>query len=1001
VSPRQTRPSDRATKESTSVQRVQAPVDILMVDDHVDNLLALEGILKSPQYNLVSVGSGRAALKQLLDREFALILLDVMMPDMDGFETAELIRAREQSRHTPIIFLTAIDQLQGDETRGYAAGAVDFLFKPLNPDILRSKVRAFVDLFLKGRELQARGEKIRARELEEHRRKLEVVQTQRDRFFSLSSDMMVVLDKDGIIRDASLASEKTLGVPARELRGTALADLFQASNRKQILSALQALQEGRSFVTLEASHRTPAGGLRWLSWTLLSFPNEPGGYIVARDITDRVRASRQLEDFFENAPVGSHWIGPDGILQRANRAELELLGYPLEEYVGRSIREFHVDASVADRLLVRLQAGETIRDLASRLRCKDGSFKEVLIDANALIEDGRFIHSRGFLRDVTAQRQAERRQAVSYGVTRILAEARDFPEAAPRLLNDLGGVFGWDCGAAWRIEGDPPLLRCIATWEGGPPGAPRFVTATRKAVFARGTGLPGQVWESRRVLWCPTLTAQANMARREELQQEGLRQGLLIPLLVGEVVLGVIEFYGRGDAPEEEPLISLVGALGSQIGQFIERKRAEDELAKHSRRMIRHQAALLEMAPGDLGDLSSGLTRITEMTARTLGVERVGLWFWDPDPAALVCGDQFRLLTGMHEEGERIEAPWVAGYVGQVEEARVLAIEDMARDPRSSEQLKDSLTPQGISSTMDVAIRRRGKTVAVLRIAHEGDPRMWIPEEQDFASSVADRVLLCLSEIERRKDEEEIRRLNAGLEARVHERTVQLTEALEEQEQFAYSVSHDLRAPLRAMSGFSQALHEDYAGVLDEMGREYARRIMDATDRMDALIKDLLAYSRLSRAEIRLEEVNLGKLVSDVLAQFEVERAERKAVVDVDGPLLPVRGNALALTQVVLNLVSNGLKFVDKEVAPRLRISTQERGDKVRLWVKDNGIGILPEHQDRIFRIFERLNRAEQFPGTGIGLAMVRKALSRMDGSCGVESDGKTGCRFWIELNKA
>jgi signal transduction histidine kinase len=271
----------------------------------------------------------------------------------------------------------------------------------------------------------------------------------------------------------------------------------------------------------------------------------------------------------------------------------------------------------------------------------------------------------------------------------------------------------------------------------------------------------------------------------------------------------------------------------------------------------------------------------------------------------------------------------------------------------------------------------------------------------DFAASVADRVVLWLAEIERRADEEEIRRLNAGLEARVKERTGQLTEALEEQEQFAYSVSHDLRAPLRAMSGFSQALYEDYSGSLDEMGREYARRIMDGSERMDSLIKDLLAYSRLSRAEIPLDKVEPAKLVAEVLQQLEMECVERRAVVEVKEPLLPVRGNGLALTQVFLNLVSNAFKFVAKGVAPHLLVRTEAREGRVRLWFEDNGIGILPEHQERIFRIFERLNRQELYPGTGIGLAMVRKAVSRMDGTCGVESDGHTGSRFWIELEKA
>ncbi|HZE96884.1 MAG TPA: PAS domain S-box protein [Planctomycetota bacterium] len=995
----QTRPIDRS-QEIPSEVVFHGPVDILMVDDHRENLLALEGILRNSQYNLVPAGSGREALKHLLDREFALILLDVKMPEMDGFETAEIIRAREQSRHIPIIFLTAIDQIQGSETRGYAAGAVDFLFKPLNPDILRSKVRAFVDLFVKGRELQERAERIRAREQEEHRRKVAQLEIQRDRFFSLSNDMMAVLAKDGTIREANIAWEKTLGVTSRELQGKSVVELFQPQDRTQIQAAIKGLQEGRGFVTFELSHRTRDGSSRWLSWTLLSFPNEQGCYAVARDVTDRIRTGRQLEDYFENAPVGSHWLGPDGTLLRVNRAELRLLGYPMEEFVGRPLHDFHADPSTAENLLVRLRAGETIRDFPARMRCRDGSFKDVLIDANALVEEGRFIHSRGFLRDVTEQREAELRQSVNHEVTRILAEARTLGEAALALLRAAGGSLGWTFGAIWRVDPGGASLRCIETWEAPETPAPGMAEASRRTIFARGAGLPGRAWESGRVIRSDDLRTEPNLPRRDDMERDGFRQGILVPLKMGDEVLGVMEFYGRGEFRSDEDLLSQMATLGSQIGQFIERKRTEQAFSERSSRLIRNQAALLEMSGGDTGDLEAVLRRMTEIVALTIGAARAGIWFFDADRKELQCRDQYSADSGLHEQGGRLETARLRQYLSSLESSRVLAADERATDLRLAELAKDP-GEAGIASSLDVAVRHRGRTAAVLRLGREGEPRPWLPEEQDFAASAADRVSLWMAEIERRRDEEEIRRLNTNLEARVKERTGQLTEALEEQEQFAYSVSHDLRAPLRAMSGFSQALYEDYASVLDGMGREYAKRIMDASERMDALIKDLLAYSRLSRAEIRLEKVDPGKLVADVLGQLEVERLERRAVVEVQEPLLPVKGNALTLTQVILNLVGNAFKFVGKDVAPRLRIRTEERGGRVRIWFEDNGIGILPTHQDRIFRIFERLNRQEHYPGTGIGLAMVRKAMSRMDGSCGVESDGLSGSRFWVDLEKA
>jgi signal transduction histidine kinase len=236
------------------------------------------------------------------------------------------------------------------------------------------------------------------------------------------------------------------------------------------------------------------------------------------------------------------------------------------------------------------------------------------------------------------------------------------------------------------------------------------------------------------------------------------------------------------------------------------------------------------------------------------------------------------------------------------------------------------------------------------------------------------------------------------LERRERDRASQLEEAVNELDSFVYTVSHDLRAPLRAMHGFGQALLEDCGGRLDELGRDYARRILDASRRMDLLVQDLLAYSRLTRAEIELETIPLQGLVQEVLEHMEIELAERGAQVGVDDSLPTVRGNRLMLAQALTNLLSNAAKFTAPGIAPRVRVRAAREGPRIRVRVEDNGIGIAAEYHERIFRLFERLNPVETYPGTGIGLAIVRKALSRMGGRVGVESAPGKGSCFWIEL---
>jgi signal transduction histidine kinase len=238
----------------------------------------------------------------------------------------------------------------------------------------------------------------------------------------------------------------------------------------------------------------------------------------------------------------------------------------------------------------------------------------------------------------------------------------------------------------------------------------------------------------------------------------------------------------------------------------------------------------------------------------------------------------------------------------------------------------------------------------------------------------------------------------AVLETKVRERTEELRERNDELETYAHSISHDLRAPLRAMHGFSQALLEDCAPQLDDVGKDYAERVVAGARRMDALIQDLLAYSRASRSDMELANVPLDDAVHDALAQVEGDVAATGGSVTVSPDLPTVRAHRVALVQSVANLLANGLKFMPKGRAPALRVRAERSNGVTRLWVEDNGIGIDPAHHERVFGVFERLHQSENYPGTGIGLAIVRKSVERMGGRVGVLSEPGAGSRFWIEL---
>jgi PAS domain S-box-containing protein len=544
------------------VGNLNSKVNILLVDDRKDKLLALGAILAPLGQNVIEARSGKEALRLLLKNEFAVILMDVSMPAMDGFETAALIRRRPSSEHTPIIFVTSIGNSPNQMYQGYSLGAVDYILTPIVPEVLRAKVSVFVDLWRKTEHIKQQAERLREVEEAEHRRRLAEAEdkleaeTKRNRFFTLALDMLGIGDLDGHLLQVNAAWQGVLGYSEDELKNVTPDQLVHPADLAIIVERVQILKKGLPVEYFEVRCQHKDGSYRWIGWTAAPFPAEKLIYIFGRDVTARKSA------------------------------------------------------------------------------------------------------------------------------------------------------------------------------------------------------------------------------------------------------------------------------------------------------------------------------------------------------------------------------------------------------------------------------------------------------------------------------EEKILQLNGELENRIDA----LTEVNRELETFNYSISHDLRAPLRSMSGFAQALMDGEASKLGTQGADYVRRIANSARRMDTLLQDLLEYSRVARASMPPTSVNLDGVVGEIVTLREREIQETKANIEVKAPLGEVTAHLPTVQQILANLIDNALKFVGKDRAPHLQIWTEEvnrdgspavkpqngaatgnpaasEGQRsVRIWVEDNGIGIEKEFHEKIFGLFERLHPSHTFPGTGLGLAIVRKGVERMGGRVGLESQPERGSRFWVEL---
>ena len=375
-------------------------------------------------------------------------------------------------------------------------------------------------------------------------------------------------------------------------------------------------------------------------------------------------------------------------------------------------------------------------------------------------------------------------------------------------------------------------------------------------------------------------------------------------------------------------------------------------------------------------------------------------------PGATVAGDELVVFERMLSDGEIVGTVYLSadyklyeqllGYLGI---AAAVAVAAMFLAYALSLRLQSTVTGP-LLAIGDVAREVSGKRNFALRA-----PKL----SEDEVGSLADAFNTMLGEIERAtqglqlevaertRAEEEVRRLAGELEQRVKERTAQLEYTNAELEAFCYSVSHDLRAPLRAIDGFSQALVEDFSQSLSEDARRYLTRIRAATQRMGQLIEDLLTLSKVSRSELRKLEIDLSDLARHAVAELAQREPARNVEVTV-WDNMQAQADPRLLRAALENLIANAWKFTAKAEHPRIEVGCLRDGERSTYFVRDNGVGFDMAYADKLFGAFQRLHAEQEFPGTGIGLATVQRIVHRHGGRIWANAAQGKGATFFFTL---
>lgn len=697
-------------------------------------------------------------------------------------------------------------------------------------------------------------------------------------------------------------------------------------------------------------------------------------------------------DLYDNAPdMYGSVDAKTALIQRCNQTLANNLGYSKEDIVGQPIFEiYHPDCmeEVKKTFKQFTETGE-VHDKELQLMRKDGSKLDVSLNVSAVSDEkGNILFSRSTWRDIT---ERKRNEAINSSRLYLLqfAVTHSLDELLEETLNQTEILTGSLIGFYHFVEEDQKSLT-LQNW-----------STRTKAEFCKAEGQGLHYSTDEAGVWVDCIHQRKPVIHNDYValhHRKGMPEGhaevvrqLVVPVLRGENITAIL---GVGNKPTEynEQDISAVALLADLAWEIAERKRVEENIQQRSRELaILYDASRIlsqSLDPEVIGQ------RLIETMEKFLGYEHGAVLVVDDQTQKISIlslstqggGEEFlaqkrQYINGKMASTNRGIVRWVITH------GQAIRLGDVRQDPRYLS------IRENIHSELCVPLMVGEKIIGALNV-ESAQPDAYTENDERLLTSLAGPAAVA---IENARLYDEVQDYSSTLEQRVAERTDELEAINKELEAFSYSVSHDLRAPLRAMDGFSLAVLEDYGYKLDEEGKDYLQRIRGASQHMGQLIDDILQLSRVSRAEMHTESVDLSEIIQSIADALKQSQPERRVMFSIQKDI-KVQGDKRLLTIAMENLLGNAWKFTANNPKAQIEFGSAEQEGDTAFFVRDNGVGFDMKRAKKLFTPFQRLHSEKDFPGTGIGLSTVQRIIRRHGGEIWAEAETGKSATFYFSF---